>query len=107
MPGPVLWYLSPQPREINMSYVNVGAFINGKRCPSKKALREAMIKEPRAVTFDSTAAFEAHPDFLVEGVMRGDLVKSGMRLAVVGPDPYNNRKWYATVERTAKGVKVS
>ena len=84
-----------------MSYVNVGAYINGKRPSSKTALRTAVKNAPETVSFDSTALMGEQFD--------GSAVdlEEGTKLSVTGPDPYTSRKWYATVERTAKGLKVS
>lgn len=79
-----------------MSYINVGVFINGERPPSKKALREALKDAPETVVFDQTA--------LIRNEFSGvyitlDLVPTDTTLTVVGPDPYRNRRWYASVTR--------
>ena len=82
-----------------MSFVNVGAQIDGKNVATKKALREAMRDNPETVEFCTTAE-------LFDGThtYTGDALPAGKTLSVVGPDPYRQRSWYATV--TDKG-KVS
>jgi hypothetical protein len=37
----------------------------------------------------------------------GELLEAGVKLSVVGPDPFANRSWYATVERVNGKLKVS
>lgn len=58
-----------------MSYINCGVWVDGKRPPSKRALREALRQDAP------------------------DQIQDGDTLTVVGPDPYRNRKWYASVTR--------
>jgi hypothetical protein len=86
-----------------MEYINTGAYIGTARAASKAALIRAMRADPTGVRFDRTAAV------LDEGgaELSGAEIPAGVRLSVVGPDPYNNRKWYATVELTARGVRVT
>jgi hypothetical protein len=79
-----------------MAFHNVGAFVNGTRPKSKKALREA-IATGQTVHFDGTSAFESF--YLYDPLELAE----GERLSVVGPDPYNKRSWYATIERKANG----
>lgn len=77
-----------------MGYVNCGAFIGGRRAPSKKALKEAVRDCPERVTFDSTAFM---------GPRAGDTITcdagdiGGNTLSVCGPDPYTRRVFYANV----------
>ncbi len=85
-----------------MTFINVGASLNGARIASKAAFKRAVKETPEAVEFDSTSPmgtqFDGGPSDLTAGV----------KLSVVGPDPYTNRRWYATVERTNAGtIKVS
>lgn len=53
----------------------------GASYPSKKALKEAIGK----------------PLHYIETSMLGNEYQPDGTLYVVGPDPYNNRKWYAAV----------
>lgn len=83
-----------------MSYVNTGAYVHNRRPASKKALREA-IAAGVPVWFDGTDAF-------TPGNYAPDDIPVGVKLSVVGPDPYTKRSWYATVTRDASGkVKVA
>ena len=85
-----------------MAYINVGASVDGMRVKSKAALKRAIKDSPATVAFDSTSpmgeSFNGGPS----------QIPAGVKLSVVGPDPYTDRRWYATVEITATGVvKVS
>lgn len=85
------------------TYVNVGAKYrsNGSDIPTKKALREAIqTKADDVVVYGTSdfAPFTGSADDLVIGV----------KYQVTGPNPYTNRKWYATVERLSTGqIKVT
>lgn len=88
-----------------MSFVNVGAYVNGVRPASKKALKDA-VKALEAnqgfVSFDPTAAFGGRV------WIKANLADIGTdKLSVAGPDPYTNRKWYATVEVKNGKIVVS
>lgn len=82
-----------------MAYVNVG--VNAPYCATKKALREAVKGDPARVLVYGTSVFG--PQF---GGAVSDLPE-GTSLSVVGPDPYNNRRWYATIERRNGRIVVS
>lgn len=82
-----------------MDNIGVGALVNGERPPTKKALREALTNAPATVELDSTAAVGAH----IGETFRGDNIPDGVRLNVVGPDPYTARNWYANVTRGRDG----
>jgi hypothetical protein len=82
-------------------YINVGAMINGERPATKKALREALSITPWTVRFDSTSPFEPATSFNTAQIKAGD------KLQVTGPDPYERRNWYATVEIVKGEIKVS
>lgn len=97
-----------------MSFINVGAYVGESRPASKRALREALASGAE-VSFDTTSAFGPTEMITAPGFSDAVVAFTGSRrlvrgekLSVVGPDPYSNRKWYATVEITAAGtVKVS
>jgi hypothetical protein len=79
-----------------IGYTNVGALDeNGKRFQTKKALKEA-IAQSKKVIFDGTSLFDSGRTFIISD-------SNLTTLSVVGPDPYNDRKWYATI----KNGKVS
>ena len=86
-----------------MSYLNTGAMVteSGLRVASKKRLKEMIKADPRSVTFDPTSMFDNQAHF------DGASIPAGVTLSVVGPDPQRDRRWYATVEVTSKGVRVS
>jgi len=80
------------------SYVNVGVQnrSDGKDIPTKAALKRAIEANPDDVVVYGTSdhtPFTGSADNLVIGV----------KYSVTGPNPYNNRKWYATVEKLQNG----
>jgi len=73
-----------------------GAFINGSRPKTKKALREAVEAianggDDYAVVMEATSLFGNEYDGSLANAPRST------KFAVVGPDPHTSRKWYATV----------
>lgn len=84
-----------------MSYVNCGAYVDGKRPATKAALKRALAENPAGVEFDGTSPMG--PQF---SDMSGVNVPEGMSLSVVGPDPFTKRNWYATVKVNVKTGKV-
>lgn len=76
------------------TWINTGALVSGQRPKTKAALRKALAETPELVTFDSTATQGARAGDLITATA-GDIGES--KLSVCGPDPYSNRKWYATV----------
>ena len=85
-----------------MSYVNVGAKnrSDGSDIPTKVALKRAIKENPDNVVLYGTSDFTPFTGSAVNCVV-------GVKYSVTGPNPYNRRDWYATIERTAKGIKVS
>lgn len=75
-----------------MAFINVGAYVDGVRPKTKKALREACASDPNRtrVVFDATA--------LMQEGQRFTLDHPNDSLQVCGPDPRTSRKWYATVK---------
>lgn len=94
--------LSNQEVGTPMNYINGGARAM-YRGPilTKAALKAAVKAYPEDVEFFSTSELGATFNGPVSQ-MPADAV-----LQVCGPDPYRNRRWYASVKRTAKGVTVS
>ncbi len=82
-------------------YVNVGASYksDGQDIPTKKALKAELAEDPANVNLYSTSMYGGS-----EGAT-GDKLADGVKYTVTGPNPYNNRKWYATV--TLKNGKPS
>lgn len=83
-----------------MSYTNVGAKLGNSDVPSKKALKEAVKAESGELSFYGTSDFTPFSGGL-------DAVTEGTVLVVVGPNPYNSRKWYANVTRKGGKLVVS
>lgn len=80
------------------------SFIQGgiRNATTKKALKEAVQADPSRVQFYCTGLGGEQFNGAVSEV------PADTKLTVVGPDPYNARNWYATIERDASGqVKVS
>jgi hypothetical protein len=89
-----------------MTYINVGAFVNGDRPRTKKALREALRDNPDTVLFDQTSMFApGQPGDMGRYLpVTGDSrIPPGVTLSVVGPDPHRERRWYASVTVAADG----
>lgn len=85
-------------------YQNVGARKSDTTdIPTKKALKELIAQTPENVILYSTDAFGANAG----RTWKADKLDIGRKYTVTGPNPYTSRKWYATVELTAKGIKVS
>jgi len=82
-----------------MSYVNVGALdISGDLdFPTKSALKELFRTHPELVVLYTTSALEPTKEY------KSHELVIGVKYSVTGPNPYNNRKWYATVEKLPSG----
>lgn len=72
-----------------------GVYVNGKRPQSKKAIKEAIEKNPDSVSFENTS-------------MHGGSDFSGSEapidLTFVGPCPYTKRNFYGVVARKKDGT---
>lgn len=84
-----------------MSFVNTGAYVDGKRPATKAALKRALAENPAGVEFDGTSPMG--PQY---SDLSGVNVPEGVSLSVVGPDPYSRRNWYATVTWNVKTGKA-
>lgn len=82
-----------------MTFINVGAYVNGIRPKSKAALRRALETAPETVRFDCTAMDQAGRNIYTTNI------PAGAQLSVVGPDPYTSRAWYGTVKLSSKTDK--
>ncbi len=84
-------------------FINVGASADGRRIKTKKQLKDMLRLAPDCVLFDTTSLIGKGP-----GTYTPRTIPEGVKLSVIGPDPYRERKWYATVSRNADGtVKVA
>ncbi len=81
-----------------------GTFINGRRPPTKKSLKEAIQQDPfnpTNVRIEATSLFGNEYDGPLSAA------PNNARFTVVGPDPYTSRKWYATISMNPeKGWQV-
>lgn len=85
-----------------MGFFNCGAYApNGSRVKTKKQLKELLKENPHGVFFDGTGVFDE------AGGYKGDEIPEGVTLSVVLPDPYKDRRSYATVKRNGEALKVS
>jgi len=76
-----------------------GVYVNGQRCQTKKALKEAAA-QGRVISIECTSMFGGY-----DGDSKDAPV--GKTFTVVGPDPYRSRKWYANIKRQEDGtIKV-
>lgn len=80
-------------------FINVGASLEPRKSdfPTKKALKDAIAADPTKVYIYPTSEFNA----TIPGTL--DIMDKGHKYQVTGPNPYTNRKWYATVEITQDG----
>ena len=85
---------------MGMTYVNCGAYVDGERPKTKKALREAL-NNHSYVDFDVTTIYRNRGGEIIEATPDGIGTDT---ISVVGPDPYASRRWYASV--TVKNGRV-
>lgn len=87
------------------NWQNVGARNDstGSDIPTKAALKALIAERPQDVYLYSTDAFGPNR----AKAWGADNLETGIKYSVAGPNPYTSRKWFATVEKTAKGIKVS
>lgn len=64
----------------------------------KKDLKDAIKNVPGNVQLYSTSAFDNEWSGLASEI------PEGLTFNVVGPDPYTDRNWYASVKRNSKGA---
>lgn len=76
-----------------------GAYINMTRPKTKKSLREAVVAGT-AVTLEATSMFGNEYGGPLDTAPDGAYY-------VVGPDPYTDRRWYATIKVANGTAKVS
>lgn len=76
-----------------------GIFVRMHRCKTKKALREAIEADPSSVTLQATSVFGNEYDGPLSRASDGTYY-------IVGPDPYRERKWYATIIKSNGTLKV-
>jgi len=84
---------------IQTTYYQGGAEFSGKR--TKAQLKRVIAEDPAAVyLYDTTAPILGGPKW--EGT--ADTLPADTTFNVVGPDPFTDRSWYASVYRGRDGV---
>lgn len=86
-----------------MSFISVGAFLNGERLKTKKSLKEALASDPTSLTFDGTSGFAPK---VIRGEELDGVLGRGVKLVVTGPDPYTDRRWHAQIELNTRTDKI-
>ena len=79
-----------------------GIYINGVRPASKKAVKEAVESDPASVRIEATSFFGNEYDGPAS-----ELPANAGKVVFVGPDPYNKRNFYGTIEWKNGKLKVS
>jgi hypothetical protein len=78
-----------------------GVFVDGKRPKSKKAIKEAIARDPHSVRIQATSLIGREFDGLASEL------PEGTRVSFVGPDPYLSRKFYGTIRKVGGRLKVA
>lgn len=82
-----------------MAYINVGAKSDIYDVRSKAALKQLVKDNDRGLTFYGTSDFSPFNGGIAD-------IPEGVKLTVTGPNPYTDRKWYATVTKTGGKITV-
>lgn len=79
-------------------YVNVGVKNrnDGSDILTKKALKAALATNPDDVVVYGTSDFTPFTGSAAN-------LEIGVKYSVTGPNPYTNRKWYGTLQKTIDG----
>lgn len=86
-----------------MAYVNVGVRdIAGQDIRTKAELRRMITEDPSSVVIYQTAIGREH-DWPIRTYVAD--VNESDKYQVVGPNPYNSRKWYAAITFNARTQK--
>jgi hypothetical protein len=93
-------------QEDKMPYAEVKATDarSGALFPSKAAMKRAYAADPASVRFQGVTPMG--PQFSGTVTSPADL-PDGLKLTVVGPDPFTHRAWYGTVEAKNGKIKIS
>ena len=77
-----------------------GVYIDGERPRSKRALKLALAEDVCSVAIEDAAHYG-----LPEPI-EASMIPEGEEYEVVGPDPYTDRRWTATITRSNGRVIV-
>lgn len=85
------------------THISGGVKIDGQHPRTKTSLKAALKDAPETVTFYGTSNFGSQFEGPISDLPPGDVI-----LDIAGPDPYTDRRWYATVIRhRLKGIQIS
>lgn len=80
------------------TWINAGAkHSTGVRVKTKAELKRTLKATPSAVTFDTTGNFPNAEERVVASDLGNRPHHADEAWTIVGPDPFTDRKWYATV----------
>ena len=80
---------------------------SGALFPSKAAMKRAIEADSRSVMFRSVSPLGQQWEGTAQEFGWSDRAKNGLKLTIVGPDPFTDRRWYGTVEIKNGKLKVS
>ena len=83
--------------DLRMAFVNVAVYTGGRLVPTKKALREAVTRNPEDVEMEGTSPFAPFFGTLADA-------DKGVTYQAVGPDPWSKRSWYASIKYASGGL---
>lgn len=79
-------------------WINAGAkHSTGVRVKTKAELKRTLKATPSAVIFDTTGNFPNAEELIIASDLGNRPHAADEAWQVVGPDPYDDRRWYATV----------
>lgn len=80
------------------TWINAGAkTTTGENFKTKTALKKALKEAPQAVVFNTTGNFPNAEETVTASELDWRPRSKDEAWQVVGPDPFTDRKWYATV----------
>lgn len=80
-----------------MTWINAGASFDGRRVKTKAELKRLLKDQPQNVTFDTTGNFPRREETVIASDLGNRPHADSESWSIVGPDPYSDRRWYATV----------
>jgi hypothetical protein len=88
-------------------WINAGAtHSTGERVKTKAELKRTLKATPSAVVFDTTGNFPNAEEKVVVSDLGNRPHHADEAWQIVGPDPFTDRKWYATVRTNRLGNLV-
>jgi hypothetical protein len=75
-----------------------GILVNGSNPRTKRAVRDAVARDPDKVVLVATSAFGGEHDGPITRM------QPGQKEYFVGPDPWQARNWYGSITKRADGT---